>query len=236
MDMKAVFAHYSHWLDNAIDADDFLKYYFQIPFVRDLDEFGYQDVHIACGAFRGCLISDCCDYVVKFPICPDGLECCEREERIYDHALSQDLQDYFVEPIYLGDYEKVIHFYRAEDIDDYYDEFEQDFYEVLENHVYDLISEEIVISIPLYAYPKAHVFSTNHWRKKSTEETANKVCSSCSPLKDNMVTACAIYAEYGKEVFDKLSNFAFQEGINDLHAHNIGYLNNHLVIIDYAGA
>ena len=236
MDMKAVFAHYSHWLDNAIDADDFLKYYFQVPFVRDLDDFNGNDVKIACGAFRGCLVSESCDYVVKFPICPDGLDCCEREENIYSHALSEGLQDYFTEPIYLGVYEKVIDFYRADDIDDYYDEYEQNFYETLEEHEMDLITEQIVISIPLFAYPKVQVFSSYHWRRKSTKESEEKVRSSCSPFKDNFVTACAIYSEYGKEIYDKLSSFAYEEGIDDIHAHNIGYLNNHLVIIDYAGA
>ena len=236
MDTKTVFAHYSNWLDNAIDADDFLKYYFQIPFVRDLDEFNRNGVQIACGAFRGCLISESCDYVVKFPICPDGLECCEREERIYDHALSEGLQDYFAEPFYLGDYEKVIDFYRAEDIDDYYDEFEQDFYDVLQEHEMDLISEQITISIPLFAYPKAQMFSRSQLMRRSTKESEEKVRSSCSPLKDNLITACVMYSEYGQEIFDKLSNFAYQWGIDDIHTHNVGYLNNHLIIIDYAGA
>ena len=80
MNKKLIFEYYSRLLDKLIDEHDYFKYYFQDPTTQYFGRLRENGLRIRCGIFRGCLISNNCDYVVKFPLSETGEECCEREE------------------------------------------------------------------------------------------------------------------------------------------------------------
>ena len=239
MNKKLVFEHYSRLLDELIDEHDYFKYYFQDPTTQFFKSPRENGLRIRCGIFRGCLISDNCDYVVKFPLSETGEECCEREESIYDDALVDGLENFFVEPVYLGLYKKEITYYSSCEIDEYYSDcdYDEKFYEKSVDSFKDELEQyRITIRVPLFAYPKAMPFSRDY--ENASEDVKKYVSSSSSVLRNEGASdevACAFVADYGVEKFEELSLFLQQEEVDDLHRNNIGVLNGKTVIIDYAG-
>lgn len=239
MNKKLVFEYYSRLLDKLIDEHDYFKYYFQDPTTQLFGRFHENGLRIRCGIFRGCLISNNCDYVVKFPLSETGEECCEREESIYDDALADGLDNFFVEPVYIGLYKKEITYYSSCEIDEYYSDcdYDEEYYEeCLDTFKDDLEQYHTTIRIPLFAYPKAMPFSREY--EEASEDIKKYVSSSSSVLRNEGTSdevAYAFVADYGIEKFEELSLFLQQEEVDDLHRNNIGILNGKTVIIDYAG-
>lgn len=239
MNKKLVFEYYSRLLDKLIDEHDYFKYYFQDPTTQYFGRFREKGLRIRCGIFRGCLISENCDYVVKFPLSETGQECCEREENIYDDALADGLDNFFVEPVYIGLYKKEITYYASCEIDEYYSDcdYDEEYYEeCLDTFKTDLEQYRTTIRIPLFAYPKAMPFSRDY--EEAPEDVKKYVSSSSSVLRNEGSSdevACAFVADYGVEKFEELSLFLQQEEVDDLHRNNVGILNGKTVIIDYAG-
>lgn len=239
MNKKLVFDYYSRWLDELIDEHDYFKYYFQEPTTQYFGRFHENGVKIRCGCFRGCLIGDDCDYVVKFPFDGLGEECCEKEEEVYDNAFSDGFSDFFVEPVYIGLYKKEFVYYASSDIDEYYSDCDYDeeyYHECIDNLAEELEEYRLTIRIPLFAYPKVEPFMRDY--ESAPEDVKKYVSSSSSVLRNEGASdevACAFVADYGVEKFEELSRFLQNEKVDDLHRNNVGILNGKTVIIDYAG-
>lgn len=245
MNKKAIFNHFSKILDNMIKDSLFFDTYLQRPFYLD-DEFfdGENDdlpdnIEVKTGVTRCCIIDRDYDYVVKFDIEEDDYGSgCEREERFYNSACNEGLQDYFAEALYLGDYKKTFFFYNEEEVDRetaYFgvEGFEESFLRAeREGRLGEI--EEIEINIPLFAYPRARAYVA---RIVTDEEESSKEISSIkSPLsKRNRCIAADFIKEYGFEEYKRFSDFSISQGINDVHTNNVGYINGRLVLIDYAG-
>ena len=57
-----------------------------------------------------------------------------------------------------------------------------------------------------------------------------------SPLSERCLEiGMAFYDEYGPEVCARLTQFLCDHDVNDLHLGNVGYIDGHIVLIDYAG-
>lgn len=249
MNKSAVFSHFSHILDNMIENSLFFDTYFMDPVgIEDiegseLDEAIPANICINFGATRGCIVDENYDYVVKFDVAQDGLECsaCEREVDIYTRAKQHNLHQYFAEVEFLGYYTKTIMFYDLYILTKYieplyyYDpeEFDANFAEH-EDEYGEL--HPITISIPLYAYRKA----SSHWcglgrthDSEKAEEAAKKINS---PMRErNLAVAVDFVREYGEDAYQSLTDFMYKENINDLHSGNVGNIDGSLVFIDFSG-
>jgi len=253
--MKAtmIFNHYKNILDELLSESNFFKYYFQVP-TSLCEDICWEDWEEECralfdnstsirfGATRGCFIDDTYDYVVKFDL-PEAQEngSCSDEVLIYDAAVQNDLEKFFAQPIYLGTYTKKIKFYPYSDLYDYFDcpEFfdETFFCKKLQSMIeeYDMEKEEITISIPLYAYPRAerHEF---HVYEEDQDEIYRSISRSNSPLVEREAgIGYAFVSLYGEEVFDALTEFCDEHEINDLHTGNVMEVNGELIFTDYCG-
>ena len=247
--MEKIFKHYSHILDELIDNYNFFSYYFQEPYsvyediLEEYESGTFKDwsLDIHFGASRGCLVDKTYDYVVKFDF-PAEIEraSCDAEMGIYSAAARMNLEKYFAKPIFLGTYTKKIYFYSAEDINynmniDGYDEekFSDDLQNAVDN--WDLEREEIIIEVPLFAYPRAERYDFGH---HSNEEVSSfrATHSDVSPLLERSTSVgIAFVKEYGEEAFEKLSEFLLDHKVNDLHSGNIMSYQNHLILTDYCG-
>ena len=251
--MKAtmIFNHYKNILDELLSESNFFKYYFQAPTSLEEDIY-WEDweeechtlfdnsISIRFGATRGCFIDDTYDYVVKFDL-DEAQEngSCSDEILIYDAAAQNGLEKFFAQPIYLGTYTKKIKFYTYSDLYDYFEcpEFfdETFFCKKLQSMIeeYNMEKEEITISIPLYAYPRAERYNFGH---HSDEEVSSfrATHSDVSPLLERSTSVgIAFVKEYGEEVFEKLSEFLLDHKVNDLHSGNVMSYQNHLILTDY---
>ena len=243
MNKREIFEHYSSILDELIDNSLFFSTYFQSPYYIADDIFGYDDevmrngVSYHTGATRGCLVDEDEDYVVKFDIREDDYgSACEREVEIYRDAVESDLAQYLCEAQYIGTYTHKINFYDYYNIElhmnwcDYEPEyFEKEFAEH-EDEFGEL--QEIVISLPLYAYRRADTFDCG-----PADAYSKALAEQCeSPLKErNIAVATAFIRDYGFEEYERFSEFAEAQGINDIHIANIGSIDSTMRIIDYAG-
>lgn len=85
---------------------------------------------------------------------------------------------------------------------------------------------------------------TEKLEKKSTRVNPKVL----SKVRDEVETACNHYRHpldktwaaralvvYGKRKIKALCQFIKDEGINDLHGHNIGYLNGKPILLDFCG-
>lgn len=246
MDKSQVFNHYSHMLDVMLEDTLFFQYYFQSPFSFEEcieDVCCDPDWFVNCGATRVCLIDKAYDYVVKSNI--SGFKACEEEELVYRSAKDFGLEQYFTEPIFLGTYTHTIRFYDATNIETAMD-IESDYVDTewFENKFADYEDEfgelhDIVISLPLYAYPRTchHNYnstydSLSNNKKKSDYEIF--VRQHHSPLTErNLAVAIDFIREYGEDEYFRLTDFLYKENVNDLHAGNFGDLNGKFVCFDY---
>lgn len=244
MDKKAIFDHYSTFLDHIIDTSPFFAMYFQNPYYLDEDICGQDEDHLpvninfSCGATRCCIVDEDYDYVVKFDIEEDYEygSSCSREEEIYSHSIVEGVNTYLCECMFLGCYTHTIDFYDYSNIENMLnwgsadvEGFEKEFY----NNIADFgTPQQITISIPLYAYPRADDYDCGI---PSYEEKCIVNCYE-SPLKErNQALAAAFIREYGEEEYVKFTDFAYEYDINDLHLANIGSVDGKLCLIDYAG-
>ena len=57
-----------------------------------------------------------------------------------------------------------------------------------------------------------------------------------SPMRErNLAVAIDFIREYGQEAYVALSDFMYEENINDLHCGNVGDIDGRMVFIDYSG-
>ena len=238
MNKKEVFAHYSHIMDDMLHGSLFFSCFFQNPTILDDNVYGDDTeglpstISIKFGATRGCIIDDDYDYVVKFDLDPSfGTKACSHELNVFNDAKVWGLDPYFSEVEYLGTYTRIIQFYDYRAIEKhfnwyaYYGDFDEDFMKEEENYG-DVLP--IVISIPLYGYKKAS-------RVNRPRRVDRDFSYGASPLAEHTEVAFLFINEYGTDVFNSLSAFLEEENINDIHGGNIGLVDGHLVIIDYAG-
>ena len=246
MNKNAIFAHFSHVIDNMVENSLFFTALFLAPqYVEDIEgsvdnKALPENISMHFGATRGCIIDDDYDYVVKFDIEGDAISdsICDREVGIYLRAKQANLHPYFAAAEYLGCYTKTVMFRSIERAIDaiaylgYYDEenFTRHFTEH-ENEMGEIVP--LTISVPLYGYPKATQHDLNHFPSTDLVERANSIAS---PIKQRRIEiATDFIKQYGAEAYELLSTFMYEEDINDLHMGNIGDVDGHLVFIDYSG-
>lgn len=246
--MKAtmIFNHFKNILDELIEESSFFAHYFQHPVSLSEDVFQEEECRalfdnstsIRFGVTRGCFIDDTYDYVVKFELLgAQESGSCSDEVLIYDAAAQNGLEKFFAQPIYLGTYTKTFKFFpwNSSLPFDIFDEtyFEKKLQEMIDENKIE--REEITISIPLYAYPKAerHEFRIN---EEDQDETYRSVSHSNSPLVEREAgVGYAFVKQYGEEVFDALTEFLNEHEINDLHAGNVMEIDGELIFTDYCG-
>lgn len=256
MDKKVVFNHYKYWFDQMLDNSLYFQIFFQQPYSLEVNvstntmdtEIFDDTIHLNFGISRGCLIDDEYSYVVKFDLYnayhDDIYDMCSRERIFYSTAVKENLEQYFVRPVYIGNYVKEIYTYTFEDVggicQEEYDEKTAEI-ELQKELDYNLAQgcplqkENIQIVIPLYAYERADHFNPCDYDfSEESENIAEQ--RSASPLAQRSKFVGAVFIDdYGIEEFDRLSNFLKKNNINDLHCGNIGIIGSKSVIIDYAG-
>ena len=246
MNKSAVMSHFSAILDNMLDNSLYFDVFFQQPVSASdiggsIDDISVpENINIYFGATRGCIVDDNYDYVIKFDVDEDndGGSCCAREYGIYERAKARGFGQYFTEVEYLGSYTKTIMFYDFNDItrhfdfDYYYDGFDEEFAKY-EDYFGDI--HPVTISIPLYAYRKASWHSSKP-RPMGAPDYLKLVKKITSPMRDkNISVAVEFVYEYGEEAYAELTDFMYEENINDLHGGNIGDVDGHMVFIDFSG-
>ena len=230
MDKKAVFDHYCKLLDDLrIESLAFQNFLFHTNTDQEYWEFEHATVN--CGATRAALIDSGYPYIVKWDIDYDewGDSSCEREVAVYNEAKYCDLQNYFTEVVYLGEYRRVVHCYNLED--DYYADMDNESYLEAAKR-YECEEQEFVISIPLYGYEYAECGV--HGKEEGTPDQKVTLRKYKSPLTErSMVVGMNFLVSYGIDVFEKLTDFCLNFNINDLHNGNVGYIGNRIVIVDF---
>lgn len=248
MEATMIFNHYKNILDELIDEVDFFKNYFQNPFSLEEDIYGEEwtnvealytnTTNICFGATRGCIIDNSYDYVVKFDLDESEYGNCDDEIRIYNIAKERDLEKFFLRPRFIGVYERKIHYYNFSDIFDrldcnyFYEDFPLDVKERLKDC--DCIKEEILIKIPLYAYPRAERYEYPNVDKQ-IQDSYIKTYSNSPLAERSSLVAFTIEKEYGKDETYRLSDFLYDLGINDLHTGNLMCYHGKPCFSDYCG-
>ena len=248
MNKEKIFQHFSVIIDNMLDNSLFFDTFLQNPSYMDniigsIDDIAVPDnIEIHFGASRACIIDQNYNYVVKFDMESDvfGDSLCQREIDIYRAAKTKQLDNFFLEPVYIGTYCRTINFYDFFNIErnmnwcDYNPEkFDNDFM-----YAEDDFGEihPITIEIPLYAYPKVEHYSYSKLTPTEEKKYQKIINSVNSPLKErNQQIAMEFVFCYGLEQYEKLSDFMYEYNINDIHYDNIGNLNGKLICIDFAG-
>ena len=220
-------------LDKALESSVKFRTFVQAhEYVSDF--FVDEHTKVCCGATRAAIIDDRADFIVKFDIDEDSrhTSLCEKECDVYDDALSNGVERFFAEPKYIGTFKRTFAAFRIQEL---YEDADfcmsdcgdEDIVRIAEE--LNLIEVPISISIDLYMYPKA-----TRARHRELSPVAHSLTRSPLGIRD-MEVADIFYQEYGEEKFWALSEFLEWEDINDMHFGNIGVVDGHYVIIDYAG-
>lgn len=232
MDKENVFNHYCKLLDEMREESMAFQDFLISLNSSNVYHWEFQIANMECGATRAAIIDadNGYPYIVKFDIDTDdtGDSSCEREVKVYDLAKQRNLNQYFTEAVYLGEYHRIVSSYA---IDDYYDEMSNDEYmNYARNN--DFQPQECVISIPLYGYERVEVIGiSEHNCSPENEQYARHTNS---PLTERSSKIGALFLEnYGEAIFKRLTIFCRAHNINDLHCSNVGYLNNKIVILDF---
>lgn len=246
MNKSEIFNHYSHMLDTFLENTCFFQYFLQDPFSLDEDIVNpccNLDWYVHFGATRVCFEDRAYDYVVKVDI--GDRYACEKEESVYAQAKLAHLDQYFIEPIYLGTYTRTINFYdmdKIENLIDVYDYNEADFIDQLIDNEDELGKpHKILISLPLYAYQRANPYRFEHLYDELEEDEPQSeeeiiAQSFRSPLKErNLAIAIEFVRLFGAEEYARLSEFLEDWEVNDLHAANFGNIDGRFYVSDYAG-
>lgn len=248
MEATMIFNHYKNILDELIDESDFFKNYFQNPISLDEDIYGEEwtgvealfanAINICFGATRGCLIDSNYDYVVKFDLDESEYGSCDDEIRIYNIAKERHLEKFFLRPRFIGVYERKIHYYHFSNICDrldynyFYESFSTDVEERLKEC--DCVKEEILIRIPLYAYPRAERYEYPNVDEQ-IQDSYSKTYSGSPLAERSSLVAFAIEKEYGRNEAYRLSDFLYDFNINDLHTGNLMAYCGKPCFSDYCG-
>ena len=241
MNKKEIFNHYSEILDTMLENSIWFDAFFQNPSDFDDSLMPKEDIPcgitVASGATRTCIIDSDCDWVVKFDINDDDYgEACQRELNIYRDAREKHLDRYFTEVQYVGTYTRYINFYDIADLERWTNVYCQDkdeFIADLTRHEEDMEVQQILISLPLYAYRRATGYNFTTTVTAPMREQIKRVGS---PLRSrNIVIAAEFIARYGFSEYVKFSRFGLEWEINDVHMGNIGDVNGDMVLIDFAG-
>ena len=240
MKPQEIFEHYTAMMDEMLQAHDFWKIYFQAPMpLYNERELPFP---LFSGATRSCLVDNNYPYVVKWDTLEVGDYGCEREAELYNEAIAQELDEYFLEPIYLGRYERTV---VAYDANDFYDErAEDEKYYPTEAEYSDTIMaldneglwpKQQTISLELWAYPRA--VSASNTLQQEHSENARQVATSYPRYGLNLdpPSIAAWVDEIGATRYQQLYDFLIDNDICDIHSGNIMQYKSHLVFSDYAG-
>lgn len=226
------FHHFSTIIDHLL-LEDYWKYYFQMPFQLDYGEWidDEKTLMITCGATRSCIIDSNYDWVVKFSINSNDADACDREVKYYDAATHENLNDCLVECKFIGVYRKKIKYFDFYDLCAVTPNLDND--EWIEEAASQFDMKDIVIEIPLYAYKKVKD-ACIPWNL--SKEDYDLGYNLNSPIAHSFVgVAVALWKNWGEKLFWKFDTFCRKYKIDDLHSGNIGEVDGHLVILDYAG-
>lgn len=246
MDRNEIFQHFKMVLDDLIDHSVLFKTYLQCP--RYLSEGVYgggygipANISMFTGVTRACIVDNNFDWVVKFDIDEDRYgSACEREERIYKYAEKENLQNYFSEVIYLGTYKKAFNFYPYYNVEQWADLEDRESVGAFEKAFFKYKNEfssvqHIVVEFPLYGYRRINAESPINY-KMATKKEVTQIKKFRSPLTEKTFSvAVEFFREYGEKEYQKLSDFLIKNDINDIHGGNVGYIDEKIIIIDYAG-
>lgn len=236
-DKNEVFNHYSTILDKMLEMP-FYKTYFQSPYDIGCDYYPAIDgIKIECGATRCCIIDETYDWVIKIDIAEDSEGfCSDREVAFYEAAQKIGVAEAFA-PVYkLGTYTRTIEFYDAADVRDCIG------YDCDDDNEY-WVKEEKKLAVSLGApYPVTISFSIYGSLKVSfdladdPELPPHSEVIDISPLCDRyQEIGYRFAADYDKKTFEKLSDFMYDNNINDIHWGNVGMLQGRIVMLDYGG-
>ena len=242
---EAIFHHYEEILDELLSNSNFLQAFYQDPMAFEGDTLHYfcDNITIACGVSRSCIIDKDYDYVVKFDILEDEDygSVCEREVEIFAEAKAQGLDQYFTEARYVGTYTRDFSFYALDDIIREADvcclETDEDSFDEIFNEIEDELPtpQTIHFSFRLYAYPKAELDRKTPCMSLSDAQSRS-LRAMRSPLTGRSLQIGVLFIEeYGFEEYKRISKFAVEQRINDLHFGNIGFINDKIRFIDYGG-
>ena len=230
--------YYSDMFDKLIDGSDWWKIWFQRPIGMDTD-FYEDECNFYFGATRCGVVpnGDKCDWIVKIDVDEDSRHdsLCEQEVRAYNVAKDYGVQECLCPAKFLGYYERDILFYDMSDQSDILWDSNEDFEEEMRDIAAEQALEKIHICVPLYAYQRANC-DLNLYGVQVSQEERTYVNSHHSPLTErNMNVALRMIHDWGLDSYVKLCKFTRVMRINDLHSGNIGEIDGHAVLTDYAG-
>lgn len=155
---------------------------------------------------------DCPDFVVKIPLGTDCFKYCEREVEIYHTAVADGVDRYFAWCDYMGeccDWPIYAMEFVNCDSDTIEDESYSSAYESwCQDNGYDPEDEDV-----------SDEFNNLYYSDELCHESILDW----------------FYNQVSDVIKDALCRFISRNRINDLHAQNIGYLNGHVCLCDYAG-
>ena len=174
-----------------------------------LHEHGYNDIKVAAGASKICLIFPNTSFVVKWSTY--GYEEAMREVEVYQKAVDAHLEKFFPKTTFLVKLNDV-NFVMQEKID------------VAVNDL-DFRTRQRFQKISKTALDKI-VYKMERQFKRATRY--------CKRDLDPVWAKMALVL-YGKRTCKALCDFIIENKINDLHESNIGYKNNRPIILDFSG-
>lgn len=167
-----------------------------------------REIEIDSGCTKGVIIHDELDYVIKIPFLLDQeVNHCEHEINVYEAAREQGI-DYFFSPCKkIGEYRGVpIYIMKKANVDG--GEFKK---------------------IGINMYKKTHKVS----KQISDKELYRKFFFGYNNRRLIKYLFRYYYSDYSSIV--NLINFLDEQYINDIHAYNVGVIENKVVLIDYSG-
>ena len=174
-----------------------------------LRKHGYNDIKVADGASKICLIFPNTSFVVKWSTC--GCEEAMREVEVYQKAIDAHLEKFFPKTAFLVKLNDV-NFVAQEKID------------------------VTVSDLDFYARQHFQKISKTALDKivYKMERQFKKAARYCKRDLDPVWAKMALVL-YGKRTCKALCDFIIENKINDLHESNIGYKNNRPIILDFSG-
>lgn len=174
-----------------------------------LRKHGYNDIKVADGASKICLIFPDISFVVKWSTY--GYEEAMREVEVYQKAIDAHLEKFFPKTVFLVKLNDV-NFVAQEKID------------VAVNDL-DFYTRQRFQKISKTALDKI-VYKMERQFKRAARY--------CQRDLDPIWAKMALVL-YGKRTCKALCDFIIENKINDLHESNIGYKNNRPIILDFSG-
>lgn len=174
-----------------------------------LRKHGYNDIKVADGASKICLIFPNTSFVVKWSTY--GYEEAMREVEVYQKAIDAHLEKFFPKTAFLVKLNDV-NFVAQEKIDVTVDG--------LDFHTRQRFQKISKTALDKIVYKMERQFK--------------KAARYCKRDLDPVWAKMALVL-YGKRTCKALCDFIIENKINDLHGSNIGYKNNRPIILDFSG-